>query len=125
MREDLKKKIGIYSAYPTTSELKPIFKGFKTKVNNNHTKVGKCEIGFLGREKNYQTTFDKEVEFHPVVILKKVEDLDVEKDVINVLKERYKKVGFAKEWFDTDDHESVIKIIVDVVKKSGVDYELV
>ena len=125
MREDLKKKIGIYIAYPTTSELKPIFKGLKTKVNNNHTKVGKCEIGFLGREKNYQKTFDKEVEFHPIVILKKVEDLDVEKDVIDVLKEKYKKVGFALEWFDTNDHESVIKIIVDVVKKSGVDYELV
>ena len=125
MREDLKEKIGIYIAYPTSSELKPIYYKFKTKVNNNHTKVGKCEIGFLGREKNYQKTFDKEVEFHPIVILKKVEDLDVEKDVIDVLKEKYKKVGFAIEWFDTNDHESVIKIIVDVVKKSGVDYELV
>ena len=125
MREDLKEKIGIYIAYPTSSEFKPIYYKFKTKVNNNHTKVGKCENGFLGREKNYQKTFDKEVEFHPIVILKKVEDLDVEKDVIDVLKEKYKKVGFALEWFDTNDHESVIKIIVDVVKKSGVDYELV
>jgi len=41
------------------------------------------------------------------------------------LKVKYKKVGFAREWFDTNDHECVIKIIVDVVKKLGVDYELV
>jgi hypothetical protein len=125
MREDLKEKIGIYIAYPTSSEFKPIYYKFKTKVNNNHTKVGKCENGFLGREKNYQKTFDNEVEFHPIVILNTKEDVQIEKELIQVLKERYKRVGFAREWFDTDDHESVIKIIVDVVKKSGVDYELV
>ena len=48
-----------------------------------------------------------------------------EKLLIPVIKEKYRKVGFAQEWFDTDDHESVKKIIVDVVKKSSVDYELV
>jgi hypothetical protein len=96
VREDLKKKIGIYIAYPTTSELKPIYEGYKTRVNNSHTKVGKTVKSFLDREENYQTTFKNEVEFHPVVILKKVEDLDVEKDVINVLKVKYKKVGFAR-----------------------------
>jgi len=125
VREDLKKKIGIYIAYPTTSELKPIDKGLKTEVNDNHTKVGKCENSFLGREKNYLKTFHNEVEFHPVVILKKIEEVKIEKELIKVLKEKYKRVGFAQEWFDTDDHESVKKIIVDVVKKSSVDYELV
>ena len=126
MREDLKEKIGIYIAYPTTSELKPIYKGYKTRVNNNHIKVGKCENGFLDREKDYQGTFHNEVEFHPIVILNTVDNvITLEKLLVPVIKERYKRVGFAREWFDTDDHESVIKIIVDVVKKSGVDYELV
>jgi hypothetical protein len=126
VREDLKEKIGIYIAYPTTSELKPIFKGLKTKVNNNHTKVGKCENGFLGREKDYHKTFNNEVEFHPIVILNTNEDVkETEELLLRILKEKYKKVGFAQEWFDTNDHESVIKIIVDVVKKSSVDYELV
>jgi hypothetical protein len=126
MRDYLKKKIGIYIAYPTTSELKLIDAGLKTKVNNNHTKIGKTENGFAGREKNYMKTFDNEVEFYPIIIFEKKDDLRMAEDKIkSCLKGVYKRVGHAREWFDTDDRESVIKIITNSLMDLDISYSLI
>lgn len=48
---------GIYLAYPTTPELKPIYPCYKTLVNGEHTKLGIARRSFQDRERQYIRTF--------------------------------------------------------------------
>ena len=41
---------GVYLAYPTTSVLKPVYRGYKAQVNDMHTKVGITEDSFSSRK---------------------------------------------------------------------------
>lgn len=68
---------GIYIAYPTTAELKSIFKpkNYKTKVNWGHTKIGIAKDSFERRSKGYFSNFDDEVVFTPVAIIENVSEL--------------------------------------------------
>jgi hypothetical protein len=51
--------IRFYIVYPTSSILKPIYRGYKTMVNDNHTKAGITENSFDSRKKSYQNFTDK------------------------------------------------------------------
>jgi len=105
MNEEYHSKTGIYIAYPTSSVLKSIYKvgGYKTKVNNQHTKVGKAENGFKNREGQYLGNFDNEAEFLPIAYIDKTHLKHAEEIVLSSIKAKFSTVGHAKEWFDTTD----------------------
>ena len=103
---------GIYIAYPTTAELKPIYRGLKTKVNHSHTKVGITVKSFQSRGREYHSTFGGEVEFTPIAEVPADKLLGMEKIILIRLREKYRTVGNATEWFDTDDREAVIAIVM-------------
>jgi len=109
---------GIYIAYPTTSTLKSIHppKNYKTKVNNSHTKIGIAKRSFSARKMNYMEDFDNELNFIPIVKIDRVHLEEVENTILSSIRKRYKTVGYAKEWFDTDNRDEIIQLIVDAVK---------
>lgn len=102
---------GIYIAFPTSPLLKPIYRGYATKVNNQHTKVGIARDSFSSRKNSYMNTFDGEVVFLPVVVIdaKLVESR--ENIILNKLSKLYPRVGRAREWFYTTDTKAVLQII--------------
>lgn len=93
---------GLYMAYPTTDERKPIFRGYKTMVNRNHTKVGITRDSFAQRQKEYLKTFDGEVEFIPLIEIPKDRLKESEDFVRSALTREFGCVGNAREWFNTD-----------------------
>jgi hypothetical protein len=108
---------GIYLAYPTSPALKPIYPGYKTLVNDRHTKVGKVESGFSDGQRRYLEVFDGEVCFRPLREVPLERLRQVEKRVLRELAERYKRVGRAREWFDTDDREAVASLVVSTIEE--------
>lgn len=105
---------GIYIAYPTSPVLKPIYRGYKTKVNNAHTKVGIATDSFYARKNSYFSTFDGEVEFVPIAEIKNEIIEEVEQEILGRLSRLFRKVGNAHEWFDTDNRDMVLQIISEV-----------
>jgi hypothetical protein len=110
---------GIYMAYPTTSVLKPIYRGYATKVNNEHTKVGMAQDSFHARKRGYLNTFDGEVEFIPIAEVTLDVLAAVEQRILDQLSQHFVKVGRAREWFATSDHEKVVKIVKEVLRSQG------
>ena len=109
---------GVYMAYPTASELKPIYRKLKTQVNNQHTKVGITTDSFAIRGREYRNTFQGEVVFTPLVEVPAGRLADIETLLLVELCSRYQRVGRAREWFDTTDREEISKLVIAVV--SGV-----
>ena len=112
-------QIGIYLAYPTSSVLKSIYrpKNYKTKVNNQHTKVGIAKEAFDLRKKGYTSNFDGEVEFLPLARIPQDNLKRAEDAVLTAIVGRgYKKVGRAREWFDTDERIRLQKIIFETLE---------
>lgn len=110
--------VGVYMAYPTTEQLKPIYRKLKTLVNNSHTKVGITTQSFAAREREYQNTFNREVVFIRLAEVPVHLIPEIESAVLARLCSRYATVGRAREWFDTMDRESVRAEVLSVVDVS-------
>ncbi|MEA1051904.1 hypothetical protein U5801_19135 [Lamprobacter modestohalophilus] len=98
---------GLYIAFPTSPTLKPIYAGYKTLVNNQHTKVGIARDSFMARKQSYVGTFEGEVEFWPIVEVAREQLKGVEDQLLARLSQRYTKVGRAREWFNTTDRAEI------------------
>jgi hypothetical protein len=110
---------GIYMAYPTSPELKPIYRGLKTHVNERHTKVGQTRDGFATREREYCRTFGGQVRFVPLVSVQPDKLDDLEGIVLQELMGRFNRVGRAREWFDTAEREVVAEIVLAAAGRLG------
>ena len=109
-------KPGIYMAYPTSEILKPIYRGYKTKVNRHHTKVGRSKDPLSTRAGHYKNTFDGEVVFEPLANFE-IHDLEqIESAIKAKLRTEFRNVGRAREWFDTSDHETVRSMVMEVIR---------
>jgi len=106
---------GIYVACPTTGEMKPIYRGAATWVNNRHTKVGITKKSFAARRAYYEKVFGGEVEFTPLAEVPSHLLDGLEREMLLALSRQFRKVGNAHEWFDTDDRETVISLVRKVV----------
>jgi len=127
MDENTLNRTGVYIAYPTSPILKSIYrpKNYKTKVNDQHTKVGIASDSFRSRKSSYLGNFDNEVKFIPVVFVDR-EFLDaVEKLIITVLWSNFSRVGRAREWFCTSDRQRISDIIAKTLVDSGIKHEFV
>ncbi|EGV20154.1 hypothetical protein ThimaDRAFT_0830 [Thiocapsa marina 5811] len=103
---------GVYLAFPTSAELKPIYAGYKTKVNDQHTKIGIARDCFEARKRSYVGTFDGEVEFWPIAEVNKESLKSVEDRILARVSRRYGKVGRAREWFNTTDRKEIRAMIL-------------
>lgn len=119
------KQTGIYIAYPTTSELKSIYKSknYKTMVNSQHTKVGIAKDSFNSRSKGYYGNFDNEVDFIPLVIIDVKHLGHIEKIILSEINAEFSKVGRAREWFDTTNRKRVTEIVFSTIVASGIEYK--
>ena len=127
MNEENYSKTGIYISYPTSPVLKSIYKagGYKTKVNDRHTKVGKAENGFKNREGQYLGNFDNEAKFIPIVYIDNTHLKHAEEIVLSAIKSKFSTVGHAKEWFDTLDRKKISEIVINTLDISGIKYEAI
>ena len=107
---------GVYMAYPTTSVLKPVYRGYKAQVNDMHTKVGITEDSFSSRKNSYLKTFGGEVKFIPVAEIKIAELKNVEKIIVADLSTKFQKVGRTREWFETNDRNMVLEMVLESIK---------
>lgn len=108
---------GIYLAYPTTPELKPIYPCYKTLVNGEHTKLGIARRSFQDRERQYIRTFQGEVLFHPVLQMAPAHLSEFEARVLAQLTPRYPKSGRAREWFHTAERQAIAELVMLVCKE--------
>ena len=117
---------GIYIAIPTSAVLKSIYRAqnYKTEVNNEHLKIGITKDSFQSRSKCYYDNFDNEVEFIPLVAINRDVLKEVEAKVLAQIKIEFNRVGRAREWFDTNDKQRIIKILISTLCKENVEYEL-
>lgn len=118
-------KTGIYIAYPTSSAMKSIYrpKNYKTMVNDRHTKVGIAKDSFASRRKGYVGNFDNEVNFIPIAIVPREQLGEAERYIIHAIHKNYERVGRAREWFDTSDHEKIVEIIFANLNEGGFSHE--
>ena len=125
MNEQVLKQTGIYIAYPTTSELKSIYKpkNYKTMVNEQHTKVGIAKDSFNSRGKGYYGNFDNEVEFIPLVIINVNHLEQTEKVILSEIKTEFTRVGRAREWFNTNNRKRIIEIVFNTIIALGIEHE--
>ena len=121
-------KTGIYISYPTSTELKSIYrpKNYKTMVSSKHTKVGIAKDCFEARSKGYYSNFDNEVIFTPLAIIQDISALIVvEQFVLSQIRSEFTRVGRAREWFNTDNHKRIKEIVAQSLSASGVPHEYV
>lgn len=102
---------GIYIAYPTSSVFKPIFRGYRTEVNSEHTKVGIAKRSFSSREQGYIATFQSEVKFFPMLALPAIQLSRFEAQLIGHLLGKYHRSGPAREWFHTTERQAIAELI--------------
>lgn len=102
---------GIYLAYPTTLEFKPVYRGYRTLVSSGDTKVGIALRSFAARERQYITTFHSEVVFLPILELPAQELRQFEKQLLDLAKLKYPRSGSAREWFRTTDRQGLAEIV--------------
>jgi hypothetical protein len=107
---------GIYMVFPTSEALRPIYRGYKTHVNHRHTKVGIASTSFAARQRSYAGTFGPEVEFVPLVAVARHRLRSVEQQILESLSRRFRRVGDAREWFDTCDRELIASLVLDAVQ---------
>jgi hypothetical protein len=108
---------GVYIAYPTSHTMKPIYRGLKTMVNDRHTKVGITKDSFASRSRVYEQTFDGEVVFLPIAEVPAHLLDELERHILLAMERRYQKVGRAREWFDTNHHDTVTSLVKMLVGK--------
>lgn len=102
---------GIYMAYPTSAVLKPTYRGHKTLVNHEHTKVGITISSFAARESEYMRTFGGEIAFFPLLIATPEQLPVIEMSILVKLRALFPLSGTAKEWFKTTERESIAEIV--------------
>lgn len=125
MNGQILEKTGIYIAYPTSGELKSIYKpkNYKTLVNAQHTKIGIAKDSFKSRSIGYYSNFDNEIVFTPLVIID-IEHLEqIEKVILSKIKLEFSKVGRAREWFNTTNRKRITEIVFSTIISSGIDYK--
>lgn len=105
---------GVYMAFPTTAELKPIYRGLKTLVNSSHTKVGITTDSFAVREREYMKTFGREVRFVRLVALNPPDLAPFESVLLREMRARYPRVGHAREWFDTTARGEIAALVLEL-----------
>jgi len=122
---NIEQKTGIYIAYPTSPLLKSIYRpgSYKTKVNDQHTKVGIATKSFASRRKVYFDNFDNEVEFIPITIISSDQLKKAEQLILVEIKRKYKKVGRSREWFNTPKRQEIVEIIISTLAESGIAHE--
>ena len=127
MNEEMFKKTGIYIAYPTSPVLKSIYKagGYKTKVNDQHTKVGIAKDSFKSRSKSYLGNFDNEVVFIPMVFVDKRHLKRAEDMLLSEIELEFCKVGHAREWFDTLNRKRISDLVFSTLATSGIEYKTI
>jgi hypothetical protein len=128
VKEEHYSQTGIYLAYPTSPEPKSIFrqKNYKTKVNENHTKVGIAKDSFKGRENGYLINFDKEIKFIPLAIIEDIEELkECERLILKMLDSEFSKVKPSREWFDTNNYQRVTEIVAKVLSLHNIKHKFI
>jgi hypothetical protein len=128
VKEEHYSRTGIYLAYPTSPEPKSIYrqKSYKTLVNDKHTKIGIAKDSFKAREKGYATNFDNQVGFLPLVIIEDIEKLKTfEKHLLKVIEVEHYKVGRAREWFATNNHQSIKDMVAQALLSFDGTYEYI
>ena len=125
MENDIDGKTGVYIAYPTSPILKSIYrpKNYKTMVNDQHTKVGIAKDSFASRRKGYVGNFDNEVEFIPIAVVPMEQLIEAENYILDEIRKEYTRVGRAREWFNTSEHQRIVEIVIATLASSGVEHE--
>ena len=125
--ESLGKETGIYIAFPTSRVMKSIYrpKNYKTLVNDQHTKVGITKNSFASRRKSYTDNFDNQVNFIPLAIVHPDQLNKAETSILKVIREKYKRVGRAREWFHTQNRDDLIELILTTLTASDIEHELI
>jgi len=115
----------MYIAHPTSSVPKSIYKAkhYKTRVNDQHTKVGITEHSFESSERRYTSNFNGEVKFIPLSLIDSEDLKRTEKIVLCAISKHFKKVGHSREWFNTNNRQKLRKIIIDTLKENRIQYE--
>ena len=118
---------GIYIAIPTSAVLKSIYRAqnYKTEVNNEHLKIGITKDSFQSRSKCYYDNFDNEVEFIPLVAINRDVLKEVEAKVLAQIKIEFNRMGRAREWFDTNDKNRIISILINTLEKENVKFKFI
>jgi hypothetical protein len=106
-----KTSTGVYVAYPTSLDLKPVYRGYKTRVNSEDTKVGISRRSFSSREQQYIQTFQSQVAFFPILELPVAELPGFEKQLLGLLRRNYSRSGPAREWFRTVDRQGLAELV--------------
>lgn len=102
---------GIYIVYPTSLELKPVYRGYKTIVNSEDTKVGIARRSFESREQSYMATFQSEVKFFPILELAATHLPDFEAQLLSHLGRAFSRSGRAREWFRTTERQAIAELV--------------
>lgn len=103
--------IGVYLAYPTTSVLRPTYRGHKTLVNHEHTKVGITTKAFVTRENEYMRTFSFELAFFPLLVAPLASLYVMEHAILAEMRRRYPLSGAAREWFHTTARQDIAELV--------------
>jgi len=124
--KELIKDTGIYITYPKSTEEKSIYKAkdYKTKVNNQCTKIGIVETNFASREKCYVDNFG-DIVFQQIAIVDKVYLKEIEKRILTEIKKEFKTVGWSREWFHTTNRERLIDIVRRVLAQNNIPCEII
>ncbi len=124
---DILENTGIYIVYPTSSTLKSIYKSkdYKTKVNDQHVKVGIAKESFRSRKSGYLGNFDNEVEFLPFILMRQEFLENAEKKVIAAICTKFSRVGYSREWFNTTNIQEVAKIIAKTLLENNIEHECI
>jgi len=125
--ESLGKEKGIYIAFPTSRVMKSIYrpKNYKTMVNEQHTKVGITKNSFKSRRKGYIDNFDNQVNFIPIAIVHPDQLNKAETSILAVIREKYKRVGRAREWFHTQNRDDLVELILTTLAASDIEHKLI
>ena len=73
--------------------------------------------------RNYLDNFDNEIEFIPITIIPLDKLMEAEHLILNAIHKKYKKVGRAREWFNTSRRQEIILIIIATLAESGIAHE--
>lgn len=120
MKEDeLMNKKGVYITYTKSETFESIFKqkNYKTEVNKEFTKFGITEKNFKSRKKCYTNNFGQDIVFLPIPVSDIVDLKDLEEQILEILGNKYKKAGRAREWFNTTERKIILQIIKKELKK--------
>lgn len=110
---------GFYLAACTSRKLKQIDHNAKTKVNCEHTKIGITKQSFRVRKKYYLQIFGKDLIFKPIISMPPTNLTYAESSVRKALLDKYKTVGYSREWFDTANHQAIVELVIRTLEKLG------